>query len=69
MVADLQQQRQASEQLRRGRLWFNDGSCIATPAGRVDYNTSWPRTSLRGLTPIEFATSPKAGHLENRLSS
>ncbi|HEX6958135.1 MAG TPA: integrase core domain-containing protein, partial [Ferrovibrio sp.] len=35
---------------------------------RIDYNTNRPHTSLRGLTPTEFATRPVMGHLENRLS-
>ena len=38
-------------------------------AWRCDYNINRPHTSLRGLTPIEFATRPKSGHFENRLSS
>jgi putative transposase len=37
-------------------------------AWRIDYNTNRPHTSLRGLTPTEFATRPVMGHLENRLS-
>jgi transposase InsO family protein len=35
---------------------------------RIDYNTRRPHTSLNGLTPAEFATRPKEGHNQNRLS-
>ena len=35
---------------------------------RTDYNTNRPHTSLGGLTPIEFATHPRQGHNQNRLS-
>ena len=34
-------------------------------AWRIDYNTQRPHTSLAGLTPIEFATRPKQGHIQN----
>lgn len=32
---------------------------------RLDYNTGRPHTSLRGLTPAEFATRPGKGHNQN----
>ena len=35
---------------------------------RIDYNTNRPHTSLKGLTPTEFATRPKEGQNWNRLS-
>ena len=35
---------------------------------RIDYNTNRPHTSLNGLTPNEFATSPTQGQNQNRLS-
>jgi putative transposase len=35
---------------------------------RIDYNTNRPHTSLNGLTPTEFATRPKQGQSQNRLS-
>ena len=34
---------------------------------RQDYNAKRPHTSLRGLTPIEFATRPAKGHNQNGL--
>ena len=37
-------------------------------AWRIDYNTNRPHTSLKGLTPTEFAASPKEGQNWNRLS-
>jgi len=36
-------------------------------AWRIDYNTERPHTSLDGLTPAAFATSPKPGHTEEGL--
>jgi hypothetical protein len=33
----------------------------------IDYNHHWPHTSLRGLTPNEFATQSTKGHTENRV--
>jgi len=36
---------------------------------RIDYNTQRPHTSLKGLTPLAFATRPAQGHMENELSS
>jgi putative transposase len=36
-------------------------------AWRIDYNTERPHTSLNGLTPKAFATSPTQGHTKNRL--
>jgi putative transposase len=35
---------------------------------RIDYNTNRPHSSLRGLTPSEFAARPAEGHNQNRLS-
>src|SRR6267142_1848648 len=35
---------------------------------RTPYNTNRPHTSLNGLTPTEFATRPKQGQSQNRLS-
>jgi putative transposase len=35
---------------------------------RIDYNTNRPHTSLKGLTPTEFADRPNEGHDQNRLS-
>jgi putative transposase len=35
---------------------------------RIDYNTNRPHTSLKGLTPTEFAARPDPGHNRNRLS-
>ena len=35
---------------------------------RIDYNTKRPHTSLKGLTPTEFAARPKEGQNWNRLS-
>lgn len=37
-------------------------------AWRIDYNTNRPHTSLKGLTPTEFAARPKEGQNWNRLS-
>ena len=37
-------------------------------AWRIDYNTNRPHTSLKGLTPTEFAARPKQGQNWNRLS-
>jgi putative transposase len=37
-------------------------------AWRIDYNTKRPHTSLKGLTPTEFAARPKQGQNWNRLS-
>lgn len=37
-------------------------------AWRIDYNTNRPHTSLKGLTPLEFAARPKEGQNWNRLS-
>ncbi|MGB8737899.1 MAG: integrase core domain-containing protein, partial [Rhodomicrobium sp.] len=34
---------------------------------RLDYNTGRPHTSLRRLTPAEFATRPGKGHNQNGL--
>jgi putative transposase len=36
-------------------------------AWRIDYNHHRPHTSLRGLTPNEFATRSTHGHTENRV--
>jgi putative transposase len=38
-------------------------------AWRTDYNTSRPHTSLKGLTPADFANRPASGQMENRLCS
>lgn len=38
-------------------------------AWRSDYSTTRPHTSLSGLTPAAFATSPASGQMENRLCS
>jgi putative transposase len=35
---------------------------------RMDYNTNRPHSSLKGLTPSEFAARPTQGHNQNRLS-
>ena len=35
---------------------------------RTDYNTNRPHSSLKGLTPTEFAARPKEGQNWNRLS-
>jgi putative transposase len=35
---------------------------------RIDYNTNRPHSSLKGLTPTEFAARPDQGHNRNRLS-
>jgi putative transposase len=35
---------------------------------RIDYNTNRPHSSLKGLTPTEFAARPKEGQNWNRLS-
>ncbi len=37
-------------------------------AWRIDYNTNRPHTSLKGLTPTEFAARPREGQNWNRLS-
>jgi putative transposase len=37
-------------------------------AWRIDYNTNRPHTSLKGLTPSEFAARPTVGQNWNRLS-
>ena len=34
---------------------------------RIDYNEHRPHTSLRGLTPNEFATRSRSNHKENRV--
>lgn len=34
---------------------------------RIDYNEHRPHTSLRGLTPNEFATRSRSDHKENRV--
>ena len=34
---------------------------------RIDYNEHRPHTSLRGLTPTEFATRSRSDHKENRV--
>jgi len=34
---------------------------------RVDYNTQRPHTSLKGLTPLTFASRPTTGHNQNGL--
>jgi putative transposase len=36
-------------------------------AWRIDYNRHRPHTSLRGLTPNEFATRSTKDHTENRV--
>ncbi|HXS38677.1 MAG TPA: transposase, partial [Stellaceae bacterium] len=36
-------------------------------AWRIDYNTERPHTSLKGLTPTQFATRPDEGHNQNGL--
>ncbi len=38
-------------------------------AWKIDHNTRRPHSSLRGLTPTEFAARPDQGHNQNRLSS
>ncbi|MGO9807190.1 MAG: integrase core domain-containing protein [Rhodomicrobium sp.] len=42
-------------------------ACRIIESWRLDYNTGRPHTSLRGLTPAEFATRPGKGHNQNGL--
>ncbi|MBN9594692.1 MAG: transposase, partial [Afipia sp.] len=34
---------------------------------RIDYNTNRPHTSLKGLTPTEFANRSSRGENQNRV--
>ncbi len=38
-----------------------------TRVSRIDYNEHRPQTSLRGLTPNEFAARSGSDHKENRV--
>jgi putative transposase len=42
-------------------------ACRIIEEWRGDYNEHRPHTSLRGLTPNEFATKSRQDHIEHRV--